>query len=116
MRSRRTISFSLPVPERSGQTVLDVRDITLGFDGRTLLEPVSFVVDRGEKVALLGRNGAGKSTLMQALIAACLTYEQAPDAQLGGEIRVGYNTAARHVSQHDSELEDNASMVGRACA
>jgi ATP-binding cassette subfamily F protein 3 len=114
MRSRRTIGFRMPVPERSGATVLDVRGITLGFPevGRTLLEPTDFVVERGEKVVLLGPNGAGKSTLLHALAAACIPLIKQPDAHLDGEIRVGYSTSARMISQHDAELADDHSLLG----
>ncbi len=114
MRQRRAIGFSMPEPERSGATALDVRGITLGFPetGRTLLDPTDFIVERGEKVVLLGPNGSGKSTLMHALAAACIPLVKQPQAQLGGEIRVGYATTARLISQHDTELSDNHSLLG----
>ncbi len=44
-----------------------VKDITLHFGDRTLLDNVSFAVKQGEKVALIGRNGAGKSTLLKMI-------------------------------------------------
>jgi ATP-binding cassette subfamily F protein 3 len=44
-----------------------VKDITLHFGERTLLDNVSFAVRQGEKVALIGRNGAGKSTLLKMI-------------------------------------------------
>lgn len=114
MRQRRAIGFRMPEPERSGATALDVRGISLGFPdtGRTLLEPTDFIVERGEKVVLLGPNGSGKSTLMHALAAACMPLQKRPDAQLAGEIRVGYATRARLISQHDTELSDTHSLLG----
>ena len=44
-----------------------VKDITLHFGDRTLLDNVSFAVRQGENVALIGRNGAGKSTLLKMI-------------------------------------------------
>ena len=43
-------------------------DVTLGYDGRPVLEHVSFGVESGEFVALLGPNGAGKTTLFRMIL------------------------------------------------
>jgi ATP-binding cassette subfamily F protein uup len=64
--------------EREHMALISVREVSLGFGGPLLLEQVSFHVERGERVCLLGRNGTGKSTLFK-LIAGDLV----PD---GGEI------------------------------
>ncbi len=114
MRQRKTVGFRMPVPERSGATVLDVRGIELGFPeaDRVLVHPTDFVVERGEKIALLGPNGSGKSTMLSALAAACIPLVKRPDAHLDGEIRVGYSTTARLISQHDTELADDQSLLG----
>jgi iron complex transport system ATP-binding protein len=50
-------------------TVLEVRDVAAGYDGRTVLAGVSFEVQSGERWAVLGRNGTGKSTLVKAIAA-----------------------------------------------
>jgi ATPase subunit of ABC transporter with duplicated ATPase domains len=47
--------------------VLSVRDLEIRVGARTLMENVSFRVDRGDKVGLVGRNGAGKTTLTKTL-------------------------------------------------
>jgi ABC-type lipopolysaccharide export system ATPase subunit len=50
----------------SGETVvLDARGLTKRYDGRTVVDAVSFSVARGECVALLGPNGAGKTTTIR---------------------------------------------------
>jgi phospholipid/cholesterol/gamma-HCH transport system ATP-binding protein len=48
--------------------VLDVRDLTIGYDGVPLLEEIAFDVQRGEVFAILGGSGCGKSTLLRTLI------------------------------------------------
>jgi ABC-type Mn2+/Zn2+ transport system ATPase subunit len=48
--------------------ILEVRDLTVSYDGRPALEDVSFGVEEGERVAVVGPNGAGKSTLFKALV------------------------------------------------
>lgn len=47
--------------------LLDIQDVTWGVDGKTILEQVSFSIEKGQFVGLLGPNGAGKSSLMRCL-------------------------------------------------
>ncbi|MCB0879912.1 MAG: ATP-binding cassette domain-containing protein, partial [Thermoleophilia bacterium] len=117
--ARMSIGFQLPkVTTQPGRTVFEAKGMSLGFgtpgdDGsRTLLQPSDLVVERGEKIALLGANGAGKSTLLDALASFAIPLHKAPEALRGGEVRIGYDVQARLLSQHDSELVDTASMLG----
>ena len=49
-------------------TLLTLRDVSLGYDGRVVLERLSFVVEGGECLALMGPNGAGKTTLLRGIL------------------------------------------------
>ena len=68
--------------------LLGLRDVHLAFGGPPLLDGASLVIERGERVCLLGRNGVGKSSLMKLLDGT-----QAPDA--GEVVRQGGVTVAR---------------------
>jgi ABC-type Mn2+/Zn2+ transport system ATPase subunit len=48
--------------------LLELRDVSLGYGGRPVLEHVSFGIDHGEFTALLGPNGAGKTTLFRGML------------------------------------------------
>ncbi len=66
--------------------MLSVRDLTIKFGNRAVIQNLSFRVERGENLAIIGPNGAGKSVLLRALL-NLLPYEGsiewAPDARLG---------------------------------
>lgn len=48
--------------------VLEVKDLTLGYEGRHLIEGLSFHVEQGDYLCILGENGSGKTTLMRTLL------------------------------------------------
>ena len=54
--------------EKSPERVMTVDGASLGYDGRPLIEGLSFHVDRGDRLAVVGPNGCGKSTLLRAIL------------------------------------------------
>ncbi len=70
---------------------LSVKDVTMSYGTRTVLDQVCFTVRSGEKAAVIGENGSGKSTLLRLLAAA-----ETPDA---GEITVGFPGGIGHLDQ-----------------
>lgn len=66
--TRETPSFAFPIVRASGKTVLEVKGVTKAFAELQVLNNVSFTINRGEKVALIGPNGMGKSTLLKILL------------------------------------------------
>lgn len=59
--------------------LISCKNLTLGYDGNVLLENVSFTVESGDYVTILGCNGSGKTTLMKAILGLC--------APISGEIK-----------------------------
>ncbi len=80
----------------SGNDVLDVRNLTMGFPGRLLFEKISFSVKRGERVMIIGPNGCGKSTLISLIL-----HRLAP---LSGIIEEGYNVEVGYYDQENQNL------------
>jgi ATP-binding cassette subfamily F protein 3 len=104
-----TIHFTIPQPPASGRTVIEVENLTKIYptpDGRqkTILENVSFTIDRGDRIALVGANGAGKSTLIRML-----SEQEAPTS---GTIRYGHNALVDFFAQDQYKvLDPNAEML-----
>ena len=61
-------------------TVIEVKDLVAGYEGRVVLKEVSFTVTRGETFVVLGGSGCGKSTLLKHMIGL--------HPLLGGEVRI----------------------------
>lgn len=68
--------------------MLSVNDITVEFSAKRLLDSISFVVNRRDRIALVGKNGAGKSTLMK--IMAGLQQPTSGNVSRSADVTVGY--------------------------
>ena len=64
----RALNFRFPTPPRCADEVAVLDEVSHGYDGKTLFEDVSLIIDRGDKIAIIGPNGAGKSTLVRLLM------------------------------------------------
>ena len=95
--------FSLSSKERSGKQVLDVTDLNFSIDGKKLVSDFSVLVERGDKIALIGPNGVGKTTLIRLLLG-----ELKP---LSGEIEQGTKLEVAYFDQTQEELDPNLSVL-----
>ena len=82
---------------RLGKKIIELKDVTKGFDGRTLVDHFSYNLLRNDRIGIVGRNGAGKSTLLH-LIAG----ELVPDS---GSVDMGTTVKVGHFSQEGRELD-----------
>ncbi len=94
----------------SGQDVLTLEDVAMGFDGAPLFSGVNQILRQGERVALVGPNGAGKTTLFRLI-----TGELTPRA---GRVRLGSNVRLGYFAQEQETLDEtgNAFETLRAVA
>ncbi|MGH3013837.1 MAG: ribosomal protection-like ABC-F family protein [Gaiellaceae bacterium] len=96
-RRTRGLGFEFGEPKRSGRDVLVLEGEEVGVAGRTLLRNVSFALERGEHVALVGPNGSGKTTLIEQAVA--------------GGFKLGYGVEVGYFSQHGTELDERGSAL-----
>ena len=60
---RKKIRVSFPVEPIHSQRIIELRDIAMEYDDKTVLANVNIAIEKGDRIALIGKNGAGKSTL-----------------------------------------------------
>ncbi len=102
-RRRRSLGFEFLKPARTGRVVVDIEGLRLSAGGKQLIEGGSFVIERGEHIALVGPNGSGKTTLLETLV-----DHRRPDA---GTIRFGHGVEPAYFSQHDVELDERGTVL-----
>ena len=91
------------VSERSGNLVYEIKDITLGFNDKNVVENFSATVMRKDRIGITGPNGAGKTTLIKALL------EQIKPKT--GKLRVGVNVAVQYFDQYHEALDLEKSVA-----
>ncbi|MGH3038862.1 MAG: ABC-F family ATP-binding cassette domain-containing protein, partial [Gaiellaceae bacterium] len=96
-RKPRGLGFDFAEPKRSGRDVLVLERADVAVAGRMLLRDVSFALERGDHVALVGPNGSGKTKLLEQAVAGAF--------KLGHGVKVGY------FSQHGLELDERGSVL-----
>src|ERR1700716_3785890 len=100
----KTIHFSFPQPKPSGRIVAEFNGVAKSYGEKEVFRDVSFMIDRGDRIALVGVNGAGKSTLIK-LLAGSETLTR-------GEYRLGHQVQADYFAQdQDKELNPNARIL-----
>ena len=99
----RRIHFSFPQPPRTGRLVARLAGVRKAYGDNVVYSGVDFLVERGDRVALVGVNGAGKSTLLKVL-AGTLPFD-------AGERALGSHVEVQYYAQHQLDLLDPTRTV-----
>src|SRR5579864_1658611 len=100
----KAIHFSFPQPRPSGRMVAEAKDLAKSYGPKHVFSGANFVIERGDRIALVGVNGAGKSTLIKLLAGS----EQATY----GELRLGHNADVDYFAQDQYKaLDTNSRML-----
>jgi ATP-binding cassette subfamily F protein uup len=89
--------------QRSGKRVFELSNVSFAYEQQVLLEQFSLLINRGDKLALIGPNGCGKSTLIKLLLG-----DLKADS---GEVQSGVNLEIAYFDQHRSQLELDKPLI-----
>ncbi|MEU3308213.1 energy-dependent translational throttle protein EttA [Nocardiopsis sp. NPDC055551] len=94
--------IQIPPGPRLGNTVVEVKNLTKGFDDRVLIEDLSFSLPPNGIVGIIGPNGVGKTTLFKMIVG-----EETPDE---GKITVGDTVEISYVDQYRGRIDDSKNV------
>jgi len=100
----KAIHFSFPQPKPSGRIVAEFRKVSKAYGDHVVFANADLIIERGDRVALVGVNGAGKSTMIKILAGA--------EPVTTGEYVLGHNAQPDYFAQDQyKELDQNARMI-----
>ena len=98
------IRFTFPQPKPSGRVVAELRKVSKAYGDKSVLSHVNLVIERGDRVALVGVNGAGKSTLIKLLSGV--------EPLTAGSLTLGHNVETDYFAQDQyKELDPDTRML-----
>ena len=98
-------SFSLEEANRSGRRVAEARGISFRYDEQPVVTDFSTIIQRGDRIGIVGSNGAGKTTLIKLLLGELQPDEG--DVLLGTQLEIAYSDQLRGELDLDKDLIDN---------
>lgn len=94
--------IQIPPGPRLGNVVLEASHLNKGFDGRTLIDDLSFTLPRNGIVGVVGPNGVGKSTLFKTIVGL--------EPLDGGELKIGQTVKLSYVDQGREGIDPNKTL------
>ncbi|MBT2694072.1 ABC-F family ATP-binding cassette domain-containing protein [Bacillus sp. ISL-55] len=103
MGDEKSATFSFQIERQSGNDVLKVHALAVGYQNEAVSENITFNLSRGDSTALVGPNGVGKSTLLKTIV------EKLPS--ITGNIQYGSNVSIGYYDQEQAELSSNKKVL-----
>ena len=99
----KSASFGFTIERQSGNDVLSVDELAIGYPGKEISRNISMRIFREDRIALVGPNGVGKSMLLKTVVKDL--------AALGGDIRYGTNVQIGYYDQEQAKLNSNKTVL-----
>lgn len=96
------LSLKFPPAPRSGNYPVIIENVSKSYDDYLVFKDVSVTIERGQKVAFVGRNGEGKSTLVKAIMS---------EIEFEGDLKLGHNSMIGYFAQNQASLLDEELTV-----
>jgi len=97
-----SIHFRFPPAPHSGQIVIETKELSKSFGDNLILNKLDFILEKGQKVAFVGKNGEGKTTLSKVILGI---HDYKGKLKIGPNIKIGY------YAQNQSEMLDDNKTV-----
>lgn len=91
------LRLKFPPATRSGQYPVIVKELSKSYDDHIVFKDANMVIERGQKVALVGKNGEGKSTMIKAIMG---------EIDFNGSVEIGHNGKIGYFAQNQASLLD----------
>ena len=91
------LKLRFPPAQRTGQYPVTVKDLSKNYDDFVVFKNAEMVIERGQKIALVGKNGEGKSTMIKAIM---------NEIEFDGQIEIGHNAKIGYFAQNQASLLD----------
>ncbi|MDR2010109.1 MAG: ABC-F family ATP-binding cassette domain-containing protein [Bacteroidales bacterium] len=92
-----SMNIKFPPAPRTGDIVVEAKELTKNYGKHNVLNDIDLTIERGEKVAFVGRNGEGKTTLSRIIIG---------ELEYSGNLKIGHNVKTGYFAQNQDELLD----------
>ena len=97
------LKLKFPPSARSGQYPVIVKDLCKSYGDKVIFKDANIVIERGQKVAFVGKNGEGKSTMIKAIM---------KEIQIdGGSVEIGHNAQIGYFAQNQASLLDENATI-----
>ena len=99
----KSASFHFDIEKQSGNDVLQIKDVSIGYHEEPIIEHINMRLSRGDSVALVGPNGIGKSTLLKSIVNKLNIFN--------GEISFGSNVSVGYYDQEQANLTSSKRVL-----
>jgi len=96
------LSLKFPPAPRSGSIPVEIEHLSKAYGDKLILDKIGMIINRGEKVAFVGKNGEGKSTLMKCIM---------DEIGYSGTLKLGHNVKIGYFAQNQASLLDESRTV-----
>ena len=97
-----SMQFSFPPAPRSGKVAVEAAEVGKAFGDNQVFSGVNYFIERGKKVAFVGKNGEGKTTMIRSLVG---------ELEHDGELKIGHNVEMAYFAQNQAEELDKEKTV-----
>jgi ATP-binding cassette subfamily F protein 3 len=91
----KAMNLTFPEAERAGRTIMDLLGLSKSYGDKEVLKNIDFAIERGDRIAFVGKNGEGKSTLSKIIAGLIDDYT--------GEMKIGHNMKISYFAQHQAD-------------